>query len=240
MKYALVDGFRCEAETGLRGLCQACGSVMTPKCGKRRMHHWAHRTASCDAWWERETQWHRDWKNEFPMDCQEIRMESPDGDIHIADVQTPNRTVIEFQHSYISPMERRSREAFYSHLVWIIDGMRNPNDLKTFRIFLSENIHDYGEVRGWRFPLRRFKLVDDWITSPHPVYLDFGDESFSGMGLAPVKVLWRIWKAPSFRIVATPYRKDSVINHYMNDSPLEGFDPHRKSPNSPLSYRSMD
>ncbi len=240
MKYALVDGHRHEAAVGLRGVCQACGLPMTPRCGQQRVHHWAHRTANCDKWWERETAWHRDWKNEFPQECQEIRIEGPGGDVHIADVQTPNRTVLEFQHSHLPGDERRSREAFYGPMAWIVDGMRKGSDVITFRSFLSADIPDYGAARGWRLPLRRFPLIDHWISATHPVYLDFGNTNFVGWGLPPMPLLWRISKAPSFRIVVTPFSKQNVIDHFMQGDPLEGFNPLPKPPIRAMDYRAID
>jgi hypothetical protein len=213
---------------------------MTAKCGQQRVHHWAHRTANCDPWWERETQWHRDWKNEFPQDCQEVRFESPDGEIHIADVCTSTGTVLEFQHSYLPFHERRSRENFYGNMAWIVDGSRNGKDLGRFVELLDANIPDYGEVRGWRFQLRRFGLVDDWVTSPCPVYLDFGNAEFPGKGLASIALVWRIRKAPSGRIIVTPFSRQSVIDHYKLSIPLGGFEPHSRPPYWARDYRTMD
>lgn len=48
-----------------------------------RLHHWAHRsTTLCDRWFEPETEWHRSWKNEFPVELQEIRHQAETGEIH--------------------------------------------------------------------------------------------------------------------------------------------------------------
>ncbi|MDR9805539.1 competence protein CoiA [Rhizobium hidalgonense] len=127
MKFALVDGIRQEATTGIRGTCSGCGSPTLAKCGLKRLHHWAHvSTAVCDRWWETETEWHRAWKNLFPTEWQEVRHVSIEGEVHIADVKTPSGTVIEFQYSAIPPQERGSREAFYDLMVWIVDGTRLP------------------------------------------------------------------------------------------------------------------
>src|SRR3546814_8213822 len=50
-KYALVEEIRLQAEPGLTGKCQGCGSIMTAKCGERRVWHWAHRGKHhCDHW----------------------------------------------------------------------------------------------------------------------------------------------------------------------------------------------
>ena len=74
------------------------------------------------SWWENETQWHRDWKNQFPVECREVSKIAPDGEIHRADVITSTSIVIEFQHSAIKDEERLAREQFYSKLVWVVDG----------------------------------------------------------------------------------------------------------------------
>jgi hypothetical protein len=62
---------------------------MIAKCGQIRVWHWAHRAIrTCDPWWEPETKWHRDWKNQFPEDWQERIHKSEAGERHIADVKT--------------------------------------------------------------------------------------------------------------------------------------------------------
>ncbi len=77
MKYSLVDGIRLEARPGIRGVCPVCDSPTLPKCGLKRLHHWAHvSTVSCDRWWEPETEWHRNWKNKFPAEWQDIARRS--------------------------------------------------------------------------------------------------------------------------------------------------------------------
>ena len=64
---------RIQPSKGASAVCQCCGSELVPKCGKVRIHHWAHKSEStCDHWWEHETEWHRDWKNEFPLEWQEV------------------------------------------------------------------------------------------------------------------------------------------------------------------------
>jgi competence protein CoiA len=123
MQYALVDNQRCEARSGMKGVCPTCGAAMIAKCGPRVIHHWAHASRrNCDPWWENETQWHRDWKSQFPEECREVHHVAPDGEIHRADIMTPTGIYIEVQHSSMTDAERKSREAFYQNLVWIVDG----------------------------------------------------------------------------------------------------------------------
>lgn len=150
---------------------------MTAKCCPQIAHHWAHRTANCDKWWERETGWHREWKNEFPQECQEARISSLDGSFHIADVRTPNGTVLEFQHLRRPLTDRHARENFYVNMVWIIDG-RRVNDFASFAHSLSFAAPDYGNVRGWRLPLVRCAITEAWSTARSIVYLDFGKTTF--------------------------------------------------------------
>ena len=123
MEYATVDGERSKPFAGGKGCCPMCGAEMIAKCGPRVLHHWAHKGRSnCDPWWENETDWHREWKDYFPENCREIHHKAVDGEIHRADVMTPNGIYVEFQHSSMPEDERKAREAFYGNLLWIIDG----------------------------------------------------------------------------------------------------------------------
>jgi competence protein CoiA len=73
----------------------------------------------CDTWAEKETDCHRAWKNKFPAEYQAfIHHDRQSGEKHIADVGTPHGLVIEFQHSYLDPLERAARERFYGNMVW--------------------------------------------------------------------------------------------------------------------------
>lgn len=179
MKFALVNGSRCEAAPLLRGECPSCGAPLTAKCGGVRVHHWAHSgRRQCDHWWEPETAWHRAWKNEFPKDWQEIVQRAPDGELHIADVITDAGWVFEFQHSYISQAERRSRETFYTNLIWIVDGSRRSRDKKRFLSVFTEGttarIHEK-RYPGLKALFPEGALLRDWIHSPAQVFFDFGD-----------------------------------------------------------------
>ena len=114
MRYAINpdDLFesRIEATPKAKGLCVGCKAEMIARCGSQRIHHWAHKNKAeqCDHWWENETGWHRNWKDLFPVDWQEIRHEDTrTNEIHIADVKTQNGVVIEFQHSFLKEVEKK-------------------------------------------------------------------------------------------------------------------------------------
>ena len=47
--------------------------TMLARCGTKKVWHWAHKgRRHCDHWWENETEWHRDWKNLFLSDWQDV------------------------------------------------------------------------------------------------------------------------------------------------------------------------
>ena len=175
MHFALIDNLLVEAKHGLSGaICPGCGAAVIAKCGTQKVHHWAHRnTTMCDSWWETETEWHRSWKNNFPVEWQEVFLpDEQTGEKHIADVRTEHGLVIEFQHSHITPVERSSREQFYKNMVWVVDGTRLKRDLPRF-------------AKGGKFQARELKpgimqvdFVDDyfprnWLKSSVPVIFDF-------------------------------------------------------------------
>ena len=78
-----------------------------------------------------ETPWHKNWKIAFPGNYREIGFyDEIFGEIHRADIHTPDGVTIEFQNSPISLNELKSREAFYPKLIWILNGKK----FKGFRI----------------------------------------------------------------------------------------------------------
>ena len=127
MQYATLDGHKSmPSHTGQRAECPICGGEVLSKCGNVNIHHWAHISGEdCDPWSEPETEWHREWKNQFPFECREVTIQG-DGESHRADVCLPNGMVLEFQHSTLKPDDIRKREEFYSKytngMVWVVDG----------------------------------------------------------------------------------------------------------------------
>jgi len=129
------------------------------KCGPRYTWHWAHVTkAGCDPWWEGETDWHRGWKKYFPTKCQEvIRFESMTNEKHVADVITPNGTVIEFQNSSLTLAELKSRETFYGKMFWIVNGAKFKDN---FRIGGKMPSREVEEVMDLRIAVRSRRRKD--------------------------------------------------------------------------------
>lgn len=175
MKFALVNDQRQEAQPRLLGSCIGCGSLMTAKCGDRRVWHWAHKGRRvCDQWWESETIWHRAWKDQFPIAWQEVRHSADDGTCHIADIKTPQGWVIELQHSRIQPDERRSREAFYGQLIWVVDATRLKRDIEQ----LAQS-YDNGQPLTPGSWIRKASAANcrafrEWAGGPTPIFFDLG------------------------------------------------------------------
>lgn len=174
MKLALVDNIRTGAKKGATGLCPCCGSQVIARCGEIRVDHWAHKGARhCDPWWENETEWHRSWKGNFSADWQEVvAQDEVTKEKHIADIKTDYGLVVEFQHSHLNPVERRTREEFYKKIVWVVDGTRLKNDYPRF----LKNQHNFRPTnkRGvflLNFPEEVFP--PNWTSSTVPVIFDF-------------------------------------------------------------------
>lgn len=190
MKYALLNNTKMEAESGLTGKCPFCGANVIPKCGDIRIHHWAHISeTNCDKWWESETEWHRDWKNYFPIEWQEVIHHDENGERHIADVKTSEDWIIEFQHSYINSAERNIRSNFYKNILWIVDGTRRKNDFKQFRKLVSSGrkIGIHNPIYKVTFP-DECRIISEWENEKYYTLLDF-NEKFEQIGC----VLWLVF-----------------------------------------------
>ena len=188
MKYALHNNNRIEPSPKAKATCPCCGSEVVAKCGTQKVWHWAHKSKQmCDHWWENETQWHRDLKNCFPEEWQEVVHFAEDGEKHIADVKTPSGLVIEFQHSAIKSEEIKYRENFYKHMIWIVDGSRLITDTQKLTAILSNSAFDLEK----QFALKIEKVLPkNWITNSVTVYFDIGDATYL-IGLNPDKGFYK-------------------------------------------------
>lgn len=173
MRFALIDDQKVEATSGSRGICLGCAQIVIAKCGSQRVNHWAHKqNRSCDDWWEPETEWHRNWKNNYPVDWQEVFLtDEVTGEKHISDVRTDYHLTLEFQHSHIDPIEQLAREKFYKNLVWIVDGNRLKNDYKRF----AKGINCFSRLkkRLYKIWFADEYFPEAWLDRPVPVIFDF-------------------------------------------------------------------
>jgi competence CoiA-like predicted nuclease len=180
MRFALINDNRVEAQPQLKGLCACCSKPVIAKCGTQKIWHLSHKSKTeCDNWWEPETEWHRAWKSNYPVEWQEITLvDESTGEKHNADVRTSHNLVIEFQHSHIDPQERISREKFYKNVVWIVDGTRLKRDYPRFlkgrkNDFENTIFYNTDNPNIFRFDLIDWCLPSAWLESSVPVIFDF-------------------------------------------------------------------
>lgn len=216
MKFSLVNGERREAEKGLLGSCIGCGQQMIAKCGQIKVKHWAHKSkCQCDHWWENETEWHRKWKNHFPVECQEGRFQAENGEWHIADVKTLQGWVLEFQNSPISIEERESRDAFYKKIVWVVNSTRLKRDKGQFFKFLEDGIKLCENPKVTKVFGSDSSLVQKWSSGRAPVFFDFGEDEY----------LWCLYPtgSPDWCFVAPISRAEFIEWHQGGEDQLKKF-----------------
>ena len=144
---------------------------MVAKCGRYVRWHWAHNARmTCDPWQESETDWHRYWKDAFPIDCQEVvHVDDRTLEKHIADVRTPKGFVVEVQHSSIGDNEARSREGFYKNMIWIVDARHLSG------WFCLGMAHDLANCCPMMYRIQWWgtsRLLEKWSQSSVHVYFD--------------------------------------------------------------------
>jgi competence protein CoiA len=82
---------------------------------------------------------------------------------------------MEFQHSYLKPEERRSRESFYPKLIWVVNGTRRQRDRP--QLISAWNV---GVPVGANSSVRRVSsdtcvLLREWGGSNVPTFFDLGE-----------------------------------------------------------------
>ncbi len=118
MIWAIKDKEKIKATPKEKAKCPICNSDVIAKCGRIKVWHWSHKSnKDCDNWYEPESEWHLDWKEEFPIEQQEFTMGK-----HRADIRTSNRWIIELQNSSISSNEIKEREEYYKRMIWLLNG----------------------------------------------------------------------------------------------------------------------
>lgn len=187
LQFADVAGVRRRPFKGGRGVCPTCSGSVIAKCGQIMAHHWAHASQDdCDPWSEHVGPWHLSWQEPVQDQFVEVTI-GP----HRADIRNAEGTVIELQHSSISPEDIAQREEFYGDMVWVFDATeRFPAMPSGDRVFFS---------------LERTKHV---TACQKPVFLDCGQyiievecftsvlDKFSGFG----RLRHRAWFASAYLV----------------------------------------
>jgi len=216
MKFALINGDKIEATKGAEGFCPSCGSKLIAKCGEVKVNHWSHKgNRICDQWWENETEWHRSWKDNFPVEWQEVIHFDSKNEKHIADVKTQKGWTLEFQHSFLNSEERLSRITFYQKLVWVVDGARRKTDKKQFQRMLEESTKLPTNIPIIRahFP-DECRLLKEWHDKNSLVFFDFREVED-----AEQSMLWFLFpKTPSDSAYLSRFSRTSFIELFNKDN----------------------
>ena len=171
--------------------CPGCGQEVIQRRGNTNCHHFAHMNCAedkCDDWSYDMSDWHRDWQDRFPSECQEVVVVR-DGVKHRADVLIDN-TVIEFQHSRMLFEEFSKRNEFYTGagytVVWLFD-MTDEYDADRITMLTEE--YKYKWNYHWHTFDEFYPNKEKQIT----VYFQFlSDESDESYGIEKL-----VWMAPT-------------------------------------------
>lgn len=179
MRFAIQDETKIEATPKAKGKCPGCGADLVARCGTRKVWHWAHKgRRHCDHWWENETEWHRNWKDHFPTEWQEVGSRDDHGELHIADVRTPAGLVVEFQHSYLKSAEAIKRTEFHNPILWVVDATRRPTDIDQFTRSLkdAQKHHVDGGTVYQIYWAEEVRLFREWSGMNVIIAFDLGTE----------------------------------------------------------------
>lgn len=74
MIWGLKENEKVKASPELKGVeCPICSCELISKCGSVKAWHWSHKSnKDCDDWYEPESEWHLNWKDNFPKEEQEV------------------------------------------------------------------------------------------------------------------------------------------------------------------------
>lgn len=169
MKFALINDLRVTPIPHTRGICELCNEEVISKCGPIRPWHWSHKAkTNCDPWWENETPWHKDWKNNYPKLWHEVvHHDEASGEKHIADIKTDNGLIIEFQNSPMTLAELQAREKFYKKIVWVINGAKFIQSFHIFHELPTPNLDLFADI-VFQYPSRHHSLEIFYRKSENP------------------------------------------------------------------------
>lgn len=160
MIWAIKNNERIKSLPKTKANCPLCFKEVISKCGVIKIWHWSHKSNfECDSFGESETEWHYNWKNHFPKECQEVTIKN-----HRADIKTKQGIVIELQNSPISLKDIAKREEFYGdNLIWILNGQTIAKNVFVTRY--DKNLQC--KVLKW------YWFPKSWKDSTATIYIDF-------------------------------------------------------------------
>ena len=180
---------KIKAAPNKKAMCPLCKGELIPKCGKIMIWHWAHKSnKDCDDWYEPESVWHKDWKDNFPKECQEVTIGKHRADIKIGEL------IVELQNTPLSADKIQERENFYGNMVWILNGraLGNGLNLKKKKIQINKQSQLNGnpmEKTGRMKEITTFRWKHppkSWWVANKPIFIDFSDiQEESGRWIKP-------------------------------------------------------
>lgn len=210
---------RISPEKGKLGFCQLCKQNVRAYCGEINTNHWRHiEIQNCDSWNEGETEWHREWKNEFPDDWQEVIIEK-NSEKHIADIRTPNNLVLELQNSSISSTTIKIRENFYGKMIWLINANKFKDNFRISSVVNSQLRYLDNNHRNLMYyePEDSFELKDVTDELKDIEYdlrnLDYEIPNLESK-LKEVKELLKNFKNTAKKIINDKYFYSSITNNF--------------------------
>ena len=169
--------------------CPCCGEELVLKKGNMRKHHFSHKsTLFCGDGWNYDfSDWHIGWQTKFDRRYQEVVKEY-NGEKHRADILIEElKTVIEFQHSHLSPDEFDARNDFYKKLgykiIWLFDMTKKFEDGNI------KSHEDKEYIYKWSRPINTFNYLTDVKDSNLEIYFQFED-SENEDEIYIVKIVW--------------------------------------------------
>lgn len=129
-------------------------------------------------------------------------------------MKTQTGWTLEFQHSFLNPEERQSRNAFYPKLVWVVDGTRRKTDKKQFQKILNEStrLHTNVPIIQAHFP-DECRLLKEWHDSDALVFFDVQEAKDTEQSM-----LWFLFpKMPYEDVYLSPFSRVSFIELHNNN-----------------------
>lgn len=189
MQYALLNNERIPATKSKEiAYCSCCNSEVRAYCGDIMVWHWKHvKKEECDSFYEPETKWHRDWKNKFSKENQEVVcFDEITGEKHVADIKLNNGVVLEFQNSPISLREIKSRNDFYKKIIWVLNGDKFKKNFNYLNYsYLPEDVYWYdwkyansfSKLNSLHNGLKFYERQSEHLRMTTHVFIDFGGDS---------------------------------------------------------------
>ena len=149
-------------------------------------------------------------------------------------MKTDKEWVFEFQHSPIKPEERQAREAFYSKLIWVVDGTHLKRAKKQFFRVWDEGswVSPKPALRKISFP-QECELIRKWLGCRAPVFFDFGE------GISPIEsTFWCLLpNCPDGETYVAGFIRENFINFHLSETTetTPGFAELMKSYNKMIS-----